>query len=274
MSVITYNKSTQITKHFNSNEFQCPHCKKVKISKELINKLEEIFNIVEAKKCIISSGYRCDYYDKKENGFLGQHSKGLACDVCYYDKNNKIIPSKIICCIAYDLKIPGISYINKNYTHLDMRKNGTYYGDETRGNSSYWKNPYTYFNVTKEQIEKYTKNNKIKYQVYGNHWYPNVAAGTSEYAGVYGVSIRRVYIDKLKYRVKSNGKWLSEVKGREDYAGYSNKIPITDIAIQNATYRVHIKNGKWLPYVNGYNINDKINGYAGIGKEIDALQIK
>ena len=274
MSVVNYQKSTQISPHFNSSEFKCPHCGVTRISKKLIDKLEEIYAKVNASKCIISSGYRCNYYDKQQNGFLGKHSEGLACDACYYDQNEKIIPSKIICCIAYDLKIPGIAYINQNYTHIDIRPKGTYYGDETKGNSSYWTNPYEYFHVSKNDILKYTKNIKIKYQVYGTKWYPNVTSGTNEYAGVFGVSIKRVYIDKLKYRVKSNGKWLKEVTGREDYAGYSNNKPITDIAIKNATYRVHLKNSKWLPYVTGYDINDIKNGYAGNGKEIDAIQIK
>ena len=79
------------------------------------------------------------------------------------------------------------------------------------------------------------------------------------------------------YRVKTQKHgWLSEVKNLEDYAGYENS-PITDIAIKvdNGTikYRVHIKNGNWLPYVNGYNVNDSINGYAGNGQLIDAIEV-
>ena len=81
-----------------------------------------------------------------------------------------------------------------------------------------------------------------------------------------------LYIDRLKYRVKANGKWLPEVVGRTDYAGILGK-PITDIAIHGATYRVRTSNG-WLSWVNGYNINDKKNGYAGNGKTIYAIQIK
>ena len=64
-----------------------------------------------------------------------------------------------------------------------------------------------------------------------------------------------LYIDRLKYRVKADGKWLPEVVGRNDYAGILGK-PITDIAIQGATYRVHTTDGKWHSWVNGYNIDD------------------
>ncbi len=274
MSIVIYKKNTKLSAHFTSDEFKCPECSEVKISTKLIDKLEQLFTKVNASKCIISSGYRSREYDIKMNGFAGRHSEGLAADCCYYDQNNQVIPSKVICCVAYDLNFTGIAYINYAYTHLDIRSNGTYYGDETRGNSSYWKNPYTYFNVSKSEVEKYTKENRIKYQVYTTRWLPNVEAGSKEYAGIFGRKISRVYIDKLKYRVKANGKWLKEAEGRKDYAGYSNGSPITDIAIKGATYRVHIKNGSWLSWVNGYNINDIKNGYAGNGKIIDAIEIK
>lgn len=80
-------------------------------------------------------------------------------------------------------------------------------------------------------------------------------------------------IDVL-YKVRSNGKWSSEVKNK--VAGTKGQ-PITDVAIKvsyaSCKYRVHVKGGKWLPWVTGYDINDYNNGYAGNGKEIDAIQI-
>ena len=89
------------------------------------------------------------------------------------------------------------------------------------------------------------------------------------------------------YRVKTQKHgWLSEVKDLEDYAGWENS-PITGLAIRvdegSIKYRVHIKEikdrngnvivkGRWLPYVTGYNIKDKINGYAGNGNIIDCVE--
>ena len=281
MGVVRYYKSTQISPHFNSSEFKCPHCKEVLISTELVNKLEELFDRVHASKCIISSGYRCPYYDKQQHGFAGKHSEGLAVDCCYYDKDGYVIPSKVICCVAFDLGFTGVAYIDKNYTHLDIRKNGTYYGDETRGNSSYWTNPYEYFHVSREEVEKYT--GKIYsdnlYQSHGlrRKWYPNVKFNDGDYAGVFGVTMDAIYIDEYKYCARVNGKWLPEVIGRSDYAGILG-YAITDIAISgNVKYRVHVKNGKrWLPWVDGknYNLNDFYNGYAGNGSVIDAIEIK
>lgn len=268
----------QISTHFHSTEFRCQHCNNIKIDEELVTKLEHIFTKLNASKCIISSGYRCATFDKQIGGFLGRHYEGLAADCCYYDKNGNIIPSKIVICVAYDLgELNGIAKIDNNYVHLDNRKGSTYRGDETRGNSSYWSNPYSYFSVSKSEVEKYTgvSLNNIKYQSHGQgqKWYSNVEKGSNDFAGVFGIPMDALYVDKLKYRAKVDGRWLPEVIGRNDYIGIIGK-PITDIAIQGATYRVHTTDGKWHAWVSGYNINDYNNGYAGVGKVIDAIQIK
>ena len=97
---------------------------------------------------------------------------------------------------------------------------------------------------------------------------PNYAAGTT-------TTPTKVTTPNALYRVRVGGKWLKEVHDLSSYAG--NDKPITDIAIKvtsgSVKYRVHIKGGKWLPYVTGYNILDSNNGYAGNGKVIDAIEI-
>ena len=279
MSVKTYLPNVQISAHFNSSEFKCPHCKEIKVSTKLVKKLEELFSKVHASKCIIISGYRCPYYDKKVHGFAGRHSEGLAVDCIYYDINGKVIPSKIICCVAYDLGFTGVAYIDYSSTHLDIRTSGTYYGDETRGNSSYWTDPYSYFHVTREEVEKYTGKSNFLYQSHGlnKKWYPNVSFDENDYAGVFGITMDGLYIDELKYCVKVDNRWLPEVIGRSDYAGIIGKA-ITDVAVSGSVkYRVHVKNKKyWLPWVYGkdYNIHDYKKGYAGNGSIIDAIEIK
>lgn len=79
------------------------------------------------------------------------------------------------------------------------------------------------------------------------------------------------------YRVRTQKHgWLSEVKNLEDYAGWEGS-PITDIAIRvdkgSIKYRVSPKNKGFLPYVNGYNINNHSNGYAGNGTPIDRVEV-
>jgi CHAP domain. len=79
------------------------------------------------------------------------------------------------------------------------------------------------------------------------------------------------------YRVcTQKHKWLQEVKNLSDFAGWQNS-PIVGVAMKVSKgyikYRVHIKGGKWLSWVTGYNIKDFVNGYAGNGQVIDAIQI-
>ena len=79
------------------------------------------------------------------------------------------------------------------------------------------------------------------------------------------------------YKVKTQKHgWLGEVKNLTDYAGWENS-PITDVAIKvdkgSIKYRVHVKGGKWLGWITKYDIKDYINGYAGNGKPIDAIQV-
>ena len=212
--------SKQVTKHFHSTEFRCKcGCGRIKIEERLVNNMEKVFEKLNASKCIISSGYRCDSYDKKIGGFVGQHAKGYASDCIYYDKNGKIIPSKIVICVAYDLDLfRGIAKINNNYTHLDIRSSGYYKGDETVSNNSVWTNPYTYFKVSKEDVAKYTGEKVVKkvYKTvtnctwlnlrksasYGNNIYKSVKAGT-----------------KVEYLGLSNGWAKIKYKGKTLYCG-------------------------------------------------------
>lgn len=82
----------------------------------------------------------------------------------------------------------------------------------------------------------------------------------------------------LTYRVYADGKWYNEVKGLSNVAG-RKKQAISAVAVKvskgDIKYRVHLLNGDWLPWVDGYDIKDDINGYAGIkGKVIDAIQVE
>lgn len=127
--------------------------------------------------------------------------------------------------------------------------------------------------------------NNITYQTWDdvkNKWLPNVI-NDSDYAGIFGHDVCCVYANldrgNVYYKVHyKGGKWLPEVKNRNDYAGIYNKL-IDGFMIKGdkpLRYRVHLrKQNRWLPWVTGYNQNDKNNGYAGIlGQEIDAIQIK
>lgn len=79
------------------------------------------------------------------------------------------------------------------------------------------------------------------------------------------------------YKVFAGGRWYSEVKNLEDYAGDAkNAIRAIAIKVDNGSvkYRVHVRGGNWYPYVTGYNPADGNNGYAGDGRnDIDAVEV-
>ena len=81
----------------------------------------------------------------------------------------------------------------------------------------------------------------------------------------------------VTYRVRAGGKWYPAVKNLSDFAGKVG-VAVTDVAMKvsagQVRYRVHVKGGKWLPWVTGYDTGDRVNGYAGNGTPIDALQIQ
>lgn len=82
----------------------------------------------------------------------------------------------------------------------------------------------------------------------------------------------------ITYRVYADGKWYGEVKGLGGVAGRF-KQAISGLMVKvsegNIRYRVHLRDGDWLDWVDGYDINDSDNGYAGIlGKVIDTIQIE
>lgn len=79
------------------------------------------------------------------------------------------------------------------------------------------------------------------------------------------------------YRVcTENYGWLPEVRNLEDFAGYDGD-PITKFACRvdkgRIEYQAHTIDGRWLGVVDGYNIDDWLNGYAGDGTIIDELKI-
>lgn len=149
---------------FNTKDFRCKHCKELYISEDLINKLNKLGEILHFSKAKVVSGYRCSQHPvevKSKN--TGQHTKGMAGDIIYYDKDGKEIPAKYVICVAWDSNMfrglaNDLNPNTKGETHIDIRTTGGYYrGDETKDYKSHWTNPYTYYGVTKEEVAKYTE---------------------------------------------------------------------------------------------------------------------
>ncbi len=145
-----YSDTTQLSPHFNVKEFRCKCGKEHEfiVSDELIEKLEKLYATLNCSKIIVTSGYRCVAYDKTVGGSgTGQHTLGNAADICCYGQDGQPISSKVVCCKAQDIGFRGIANITAayQYTHVDVRPNGKWYGDEVHGNSTVTDDFYKYF---------------------------------------------------------------------------------------------------------------------------------
>ena len=156
MSILTYkfDDQTQLSPHFNAREFRCSCGKshETLLASELVDKLEALYTALNCSKIIVTSGYRCPEHDKAVGGTSsGQHTKGTAADVCCYGQDGQPISSKTVCCKAQDLGFTGIANITSSYqyTHLDVRTSGKWYGDETKGNGTVTDDFYSYYNISK-----------------------------------------------------------------------------------------------------------------------------
>jgi len=145
-----YSDTTQLSPHFNISEFRCKCGKEHETlnNPELIEKLENLFTALNCSKIIVTSGYRCTAHDKNVGGSgTGQHTLGNAADICCYGQDGQPISSKVVCCKAQDIGFRGIANITAAYiyTHVDVRPNGKWYGDEVHGNSTVTDDFYKYF---------------------------------------------------------------------------------------------------------------------------------
>jgi hypothetical protein len=106
---------TKISANFNREEFACPCCGEVKVSEILVDKLQELRDVIN-KPIIITSGYRCLQYNKKVGGYShSPHLTGEAADI-----KIKGMSTVTIAMIARH-----ISYIRlglyPNHLHIDIR---------------------------------------------------------------------------------------------------------------------------------------------------------
>ena len=136
MSEYKANSNTQITQHFNSKEFvcKCGQNHNIKINDSLCLKLEELYSYLKCSKIIISSGFRCPAHSIKVGGYAtDEHTKGNAADIICYDKNNKIIDTRTVCCAAQEIDFSGIGRIDYSAVHVDVSASRKWYGDELTG---------------------------------------------------------------------------------------------------------------------------------------------
>lgn len=213
---------------------------------DLVDQLELLYNMLDAKEARVSSWYRTPAHDKNVGGNgAGWHTKGKAADICFIGQDSKIIDSRIISCIAqYYLSFNGIARINNNYIHLDVgNRTKRYLGDETKSYNTVTTDFYKYYNLSMKDVEKYIKNpivcnnssnassnNSIPaltYQVYTDQWLPDISNSdinsVNNYAGIEKRPIRAFRITasdniNIKYRIhiKEINSWTSWIESKND----------------------------------------------------------
>ena len=157
MAVKTYSLrndgNKQLSAHFKVREFRCKDgTDKILIEDELVSKALEPLRAALCKKynqevsINIVSGYRTKSHNKAVGGSsTSKHLTGKAADIeCKI--GDKIIPAYEICCIAQDLDLDGIAYINNNRVHIDTR-GSQWWVDETKNNKKIT-DFYAYFGVS------------------------------------------------------------------------------------------------------------------------------
>lgn len=135
MSVKSYAYSARdrLTKNFIVSEFRCK-CGRghaTLLDPALPAKVQQLMAAIGAVKGIVTSGYRCPYWDKAVKGTgYGMHTKGLAADWKFYRQDGSLIRPEIVACKAQDLGFSGIGKIDNEAIHLDIGPRH-WWGDET-----------------------------------------------------------------------------------------------------------------------------------------------
>ena len=133
-----------ISTHFDKREFtcKCGKCNKADIVPELITKLEELHDLMNANSIIITSGFRCPSWSKAVGGYFNDaHTKGIAADIKVYKSTGILYPSELVAEAAERVGFSGIGIIDNTAVHVDIRNNDNYvnshwFGDERTGNDN------------------------------------------------------------------------------------------------------------------------------------------
>lgn len=237
VTTLNYNDNTQISKHFNAQEFKCKCGRnhEIKLNYSLIWQLEKIMDIVGGSITIINSGYRCPQHDKNVGGSgVGQHVNGNAADCVFYDENKQVIDTKRLSCIAQDLGLGGIANITSSYTaiHLDVRTGYRWLGNEVVNNNTVTDDFYKYYRLTKDQVypKKKEEEPKPTEPVKPEEPISSITANEDIKAG------DEVVLNNTPLYVSSTAKTSSNKTGT--YYVYSNEVINGRIRITNTPDRV------------------------------------
>lgn len=128
-----------LSEHFDKSEFICPCCGGGNPSAKLIERLEKMFDIMDADTIVITSGYRCPNYSASIGGYRNDaHTCNIAADIIVNKKGGGSYPAEDIAEVAERIGFGGIGMMN-GACHVDNRDcepyvNNHWFGDERNGN--------------------------------------------------------------------------------------------------------------------------------------------
>ena len=107
----------ELTEYFSLYEFECPCCRRVMLSPDLLIRVDHLRRVIN-RPIYINSGYRCKEENHKVEGAPGSyHLLGMAADIHVKD----YLLSDLLT-IAQEIGFNGIGfYEKKNFLHLDIR---------------------------------------------------------------------------------------------------------------------------------------------------------
>ena len=107
----------KIAEYFSLYEFECPCCRRVMLSPDLLIRVDHLRRVIN-RPIYINSGYRCKEENHKVGGAPGSyHLRGMAADIHVKD----YLLSDLLT-IAQEMGFNGIGfYEEKDFLHLDVR---------------------------------------------------------------------------------------------------------------------------------------------------------
>ncbi|TFB08044.1 DUF882 domain-containing protein [Candidatus Atribacteria bacterium MT.SAG.1] len=107
----------KIAEYFSLYEFDCPCCRRVMLSPDLLARVAHLRRAIN-RPIYINSGYRCKKENRRVGGAPGSyHLLGMAADIHAGD----FLLSELLT-YAQEIEFNGIGfYEKKNFLHLDIR---------------------------------------------------------------------------------------------------------------------------------------------------------
>jgi len=107
----------ELTEYFSLFEFECPCCRQVMLSPDLLVRLNHLRMVIN-KPISVNSGYRCKEENHRIGGVTGSyHLLGMAVDI--HVKDFLLFDLLLY---AQEMDFTGIGFYEKeNFLHLDIR---------------------------------------------------------------------------------------------------------------------------------------------------------